>query len=319
MDHRFATRREELRADAELAPQILRGLLPRLERFLDPFLTGLQRSEQDPMPATTVAGLISNLEYKNVESIAYLHDQPREPLQQFIGQSPWDHCPMIAELGRQVGQQLGSPTASWSSTPPPFPRKARLPSRPAAMVRPAGQGRQLPGRRLPGLRRLPGTCPGRLPFVSATRVDTATAAVVTRPAFPARSAFRRGMRWLWKCCRSVGRRYHIAGSLATMKWAVRLDFRRDWRSGQERYLLAVPSNTLVRDLEAEPPPYHGRAAVPVPSLSCRSLVRVAAGDGLDRTDGTGRRQRAAGGASGEDASAGPDEGRRVGPEEVLLC
>ncbi len=39
-------------------------------------------------------------------------------------------------------------------------------------------------------------------------------------------------------------------------------FRRDLRALGERYLLAVPSNTLVRDLEAEPPAYQGRGVVP---------------------------------------------------------
>jgi SRSO17 transposase len=39
------------------------------------------------------------------------------------------------------------------------------------------------------------------------------------------------------------------------------EFRSQLQTRGERYLLAVPSNTLVRDLEAEPPPYcgHGRA------------------------------------------------------------
>src|SRR3954464_10341956 len=109
MDRRFAARRAELLADAEVDPRILRGVLPRLERFLDPFVALLQRSEQGGHARTYVAGLVSSLEYKNVESIAYLHDQPREPLQQFIGQSPWDHRPWLAELSRQVGRELGSP------------------------------------------------------------------------------------------------------------------------------------------------------------------------------------------------------------------
>ncbi len=39
-------------------------------------------------------------------------------------------------------------------------------------------------------------------------------------------------------------------------------FRRDLRGLGERYLLAVPSNTLVRDLNAEPPPYAGRGRRP---------------------------------------------------------
>jgi len=33
-------------------------------------------------------------ERKNVESIAYHHDQDRQALQKFIGQYAWDHRPM---------------------------------------------------------------------------------------------------------------------------------------------------------------------------------------------------------------------------------
>src|SRR5262249_56955417 len=39
-------------------------------------------------------------------------------------------------------------------------------------------------------------------------------------------------------------------------------FRRELRARGERYLLAVPSNTLVRDLEAPPPAYSGRGRHP---------------------------------------------------------
>lgn len=39
-------------------------------------------------------------------------------------------------------------------------------------------------------------------------------------------------------------------------------FRRELRGLGERYLLAVPSNTLMRDLEAQPPPYNGHGPHP---------------------------------------------------------
>ena len=78
MERRFAARREQLFADAEIDPCILRGVLPRLERFLDPFVELLQRSEPGQHARHYVAGLLSTLEYQNVESIAYLHDRERE-------------------------------------------------------------------------------------------------------------------------------------------------------------------------------------------------------------------------------------------------
>ena len=39
-------------------------------------------------------------------------------------------------------------------------------------------------------------------------------------------------------------------------------FRRDLRSLGERYLLAVPSNSNIRDMEVEPPAYGGRGQPP---------------------------------------------------------
>ncbi|MGH7222490.1 MAG: transposase, partial [Gemmataceae bacterium] len=125
MNRRFAARRDEMLADAEVDPAILRGVLPRLERFLDPFVARMQRHEPSQHARSYVAGLLSNLEYKNVESIAYLHDQQREPLQQFIGQSPWQHDPWLAELTRQVGQQLGRPDGVLVFDPSAFAKKGK--------------------------------------------------------------------------------------------------------------------------------------------------------------------------------------------------
>ena len=48
----------------------------------------------------------------------------------------------------------------------------------------------------------------------------------------------------------------------TTKWGVARHFAGNCRVLEEQYLLAVPSNTLVRDLDAEPPPYAGRGRHP---------------------------------------------------------
>jgi len=60
MERRFAARRDQLLADAEVDPRILRRVLPRLDRFLDPFVALLQRSEQGQHGRHYVAGLLSN-------------------------------------------------------------------------------------------------------------------------------------------------------------------------------------------------------------------------------------------------------------------
>jgi SRSO17 transposase len=99
--------------------------MPRLERVLGPFVELLQRSEQGQHARRSVAGLLSTLESKNVESIAYLCDQEREPLQQFIGQSPWSHGLWLTALAQQVGQQLGSPDGVLVFDPSAFPKKGQ--------------------------------------------------------------------------------------------------------------------------------------------------------------------------------------------------
>src|SRR3954453_20991441 len=110
MERRFQARLDELRDDAEVSTGLLRGLLPRLETFLEPFVRSLCCCEQRTNARHYVSGLLSDLKSKDAESIAYLHDRERQGLQKFIGQAPWDHRPLIGELARQVCQSLGEPT-----------------------------------------------------------------------------------------------------------------------------------------------------------------------------------------------------------------
>jgi SRSO17 transposase len=70
-----------------------------------------------------VSGLVSNLERKNVEEIAYYHDQERQALQKFIGQVPWDHPPQLLELARQVGAEIGQADGAIVFDPSGFAKK----------------------------------------------------------------------------------------------------------------------------------------------------------------------------------------------------
>src|SRR5947209_6329933 len=260
MERRFAARRDQLLADAEVDPRILRGVLPRLERFLDPFVARFQRSEQAQHARHYVAGLLSRLEYKNVESIAYLHDQEREPLQQFIGQSPWDHRPWLTELACQVGQQLGSPDGVLVFDPSAFPKKGK------ASV---GVQRQWCGR----LGKLD-NCQVGIFLAYVGRTEHALVDVrLYLPKEWAKDKQRRTLAGVPKdvCFRT---RHELAlemlaerGELLPHAWVSGDDelgrcswFRQELRSRHECYLLAVPSNTASRDLTAAEPPYagHGR-------------------------------------------------------------
>jgi len=107
MERRFAVRYEELMAEAEVKPEALEGVLKRLDDFVKPFAASLKHDAQRRHAAEYVAGLVSNVKRKNIETIAYLHEQDRQPMQKFIGQKPWEGEPMIDELARQVGASIG--------------------------------------------------------------------------------------------------------------------------------------------------------------------------------------------------------------------
>jgi SRSO17 transposase len=264
MERRFAARRDQLLADAEVDPRIPRGVLTRLERFLDPFVELLQRSEQGGHARTYAAGLLSDLEYKNVESIAYLHDREREPLQQFIGQSPWDHRPWFAELARQVGQELGEAGGVLVLDPSAFPKKG-----PESV----GVQRQWCGR----LGKIDNCQVG----VYLAYVGGAEHALVdVRLYLPREWARDRKRRRKAGVPQEVRfrTRHELAlemldqrGPLLPHAWVAGDDemgrcswFRGELRARGERYLLAVPSNTSVRDLLAPDPPYSGHGRRPRP-------------------------------------------------------
>ena len=65
-------------------------MMDRLVDFAMPFISCLWRREQKEHAKRYLAGLLSDLSRKNVESIAYRHDQDRQGLQRFIGFSSWD-------------------------------------------------------------------------------------------------------------------------------------------------------------------------------------------------------------------------------------
>jgi SRSO17 transposase len=249
---------DELLADAEVHPSLLRGMVPRLEAFLRPFVRALGSDAQRDDARHYVRGLVSNLGGKNVEAIAYLHDQERQGLQKFIGQAGWDAEPLLNELARQVSAELGEPDAVLVFDPSAFPKKG------TASV---GVARQWCGR----LGKVE-NCQVGVDLAYVGRCEHAL--VDVRLYLP--------KEWTWRRRKAVGvprevrcRTRHelalemldgrgsrlpharVAGDdeMGRCSW-----FRERLRARGEHYLLAVPSNTLVRDLAADPPPCggHGR-------------------------------------------------------------
>jgi len=78
----------------------------RLRLALQPFASRLVRQEQREHACRYVAGLLSSLPRKTAETIAYHFDLDRHGLQRFLGISPWDWEPLLAELAREVRATL---------------------------------------------------------------------------------------------------------------------------------------------------------------------------------------------------------------------
>ncbi len=79
-----------------------------------------QREHKQPLPC-----LLSNVERKNVESIAFEHDQDRQILQHLMGQAMREDVPLRGELARQIGRELGEFNGELVFDPTRFPKKGR--------------------------------------------------------------------------------------------------------------------------------------------------------------------------------------------------
>src|SRR5277367_3265734 len=123
MDRRFGSRLKEMLAQAEVSPELIDGLFSRLEIFVQPFTASLTEPEQHRHTVEYVSGLLSKLDHKTGEAIAYLHDQERQGIQKFVGHVPWGHQALLMTLAQQVGTDLGEPDGVIVFDPSSFPKK----------------------------------------------------------------------------------------------------------------------------------------------------------------------------------------------------
>jgi SRSO17 transposase len=262
MERRFRVRLEEMLDDAEVRPGLLRGVLPRLEEFLRPFGDALRSPEQRTNARHYVQGLLSDLESKDAESIAYLHDRERQGLQKFIGQAQWDHRSLLTELVSQVAAQLGQPDGVLVFDPSAFPKKG---------TESVGVQRQWCGR----LGKLDNCQVGIYLGYASHKEHALVDFRLYLPGEWATDKARRRKAGVPRAAR-FQTRHELAlqmlderGPLLPHAWVSGDDemgrsswFRRELQTRGESYLLAVPSNTLVRDLRAPDPPYSGRGRKP---------------------------------------------------------
>lgn len=319
MDARYGERLEAMLVEAQVDAELVEGIPERLVEFVEPFTRSILQAKQRQRAAEFIGGLMSDVERKNAESIAYRHDQERKEMQYFLGESRWDHQPPLVELATQVGRELGRPDGVIVFDPSGFPKKG---------TESVGVQRQWCGR----LGKIENCQVGvYLGYVSAVE----HALVNTRLYLPREWAKDKARRKKCHVPREVKfqTRHELClemldevGHLLPHGWIAGDDemgrsssFRRELRSRNERYLLAVPSNTLIRDLEVEVPQQDGpggpRKAPFVRADKWRQSLPESAWTTIEVRDGekgplvvevtTCRVQAKA-------------DGKRVGPEELFV-
>jgi len=262
MERRFELRKGELLADCQVHPAVFAGMMERLDQFAEPFVARLRRPEQRVHTRMYLQGLLSDVERKNAEAIAYRHDEDRQGLQTFLGMAPWDDQLLREELACQVGTELGEPDGVIVFDPSAFPKKGR---------HSVAVARQWCGR----LGKVENCQVG----IFMGYVSRSEHALVDVRLYVPRE-WTKDRRRRRECGIPEELRYQTRhemvlemlktrGRLLPHGWVAGDDemgrpawFRRKLDRSGEHYLLAVPSNTTIRDLDAKPPPYGGRGRQP---------------------------------------------------------
>src|SRR5713101_5698983 len=231
MDARYIIRKNQLLQECQVAPEIFDQVLPRLHTFMEPFVAPFQGQALTQHAETSVSGLLSDVERKNVESIAYQFGQNRLGLQGFLGWADWDDEPWRKELLGQVGKQLGKVDNGHVAISLGYVSR---------------MGHTLVDLRL------------YLPKAWTQEKARLDKAGVPKAQRGYRTRHQLALEMLEKNGASLPHRW-MAGDdeMGRPYW-----FRRRLAALEERDVLAVPSNTLIRDLETEPPPSRGQGRPP---------------------------------------------------------
>jgi SRSO17 transposase len=311
---------QALLADAEVSAGDVRGCRDHIARFLKRYLPLFYRQEQRGHAAAFVRGLLSGLERKSAEPIASLADIPRKDLQYFVGCGAWDDETVMTELRRHVREEWADDDGVIVLDPSAFPKKGS---------HSCGVARQW--------------C-GRLGKTENCQLGVFLAYVSAKGHAPLDRRLFLPEEWADDPDRR--QECHVPGDVTYRKtwelahdllcrsgpgvphgWVVGDDefgraseFRAALRTDRERYVLDVPCNTTVRDLDGRRPPRKKGKKGPkrkVPFVRVDTWARKLPADRWTRLT---VRDGAKGPLEVEAVSARvcAKLGRRIGPEERLL-
>jgi SRSO17 transposase len=245
---------QALLEQATLSPAAVMGCQGRLTVFLQEYLPLFYRKEQRENATIVIQGQLSGLQRKTCEPIAREHGVQRKPIQAFVGCSTWDDEMVMAQVRQQVKQELGHPQAALVIDPSAFVKK---------------------GSESCGVKQQ--WC-GRLGKVENCQVGVFLCYVSPTGHAPLDRRLYLPQEWAADAKRR--KKCHVPKEVVFQeKWQIGLamvdrcreeglphswvlgddelgrpsEFRQALRDRQERYILDVPSNTRVRDLEAPQP------------------------------------------------------------------
>jgi len=251
LDHPEA---QALLEDAVVTPDAVAGQADRLTSFLQRYLPKFYRVEQRATAALVIRGRLGGLERKTSEPIAIEAGLPRKPIQFFVGSGKWDDEAVMGELRQHVREELAEPDGVVIVDPSGFPKKG---------AESCGVDRQW--------------C-GRLGKVDNCQIGVFLAYATEAGYAPLDRRLYLPQEWADDEARRE--KCHVPEEVKFQEtWRIALDlldrslpglphgwivgddelgraseFRAALRQRTERYVLDVPCNTTVRDLERRRPP-----------------------------------------------------------------
>lgn len=241
-----------LLGDAVVSAGSVRRCRRQLTQFLQRYLPLFYRGEQRENARIVMEGRLSGLERKTSEPIAYRAGLHRKPIQNFVGAGAWDDEAVMAELRRHVAEDLGDARGVLVLDPSAFVKKG---------TESCGVRRQWCGH--------------------VGKIENCQVGVFLAYASPKGHAPLHRRLYLphtWATDRLRRHKCHVPKKVRfQQKWQIGLkllqesgrvphhwvvaddefgrvsQFRAKLRSRGEGYVLDVPCNTWVRDLEQKPP------------------------------------------------------------------
>jgi SRSO17 transposase len=258
----WAQRREELLSDCIVSPDVFNQMVDRLGGFVVPYQQVLEtEAVQHPMHLY-LQGLLSHLPGKNAEDIAAWVHVDRQVMQDFLGTVPWNHRPLVTVLVGQVVEQLGEPDGIITFDPSSFPKRG---------THSVGVKRQWCCHRGKVDNCQVGVFMGYVGGQEHALLDF-------RLSLPEEWARDKQRRQECHVPKEVGYQTRHEQCLEMLdEWGEQVPhgwvtgddelgrhtrFRYDLRERGERYVLGVPCNTTIRDLEAPLPEPSGRRRRP---------------------------------------------------------